>query len=120
MINGPAIIGDDCEIHPNVCIEAGTSLGARVTVEPFTYLKNSIVMSDTYIGAQSRVVDSIIGEGCSLEQVGTSSYGFGAVIGDRTTVGAFTRLRGAVIGNNVDIDGGRLIETEIPNDTRVI
>ena len=120
VINGPAIIGDDCEIHPNVCIEAGTSLGARVTVEPFTYLKNSIVMSDTHIGAQSRVVDSIIGEGCSLEHVGTSSYGFGAVIGDRTTVGAFTRLRGAVIGNNVDIDGGRLIETEIPNDTRVM
>lgn len=120
VINGPAIIGDDCVIHPNVCIEAGTSLGTGVEVEPFTYLKNSIVMSGTVIGAQSRIVDSVVGEGCSLEQVGTASYGFGAVIGDRTTIGAFTRLRGAIIGNNVEIDGGRLIETEIPNDTRVM
>ena len=120
VITGPAVIGDGCIIHPNVCIEAGTALGARVEVEPFTYLKNSIVMKDTRIGAQSRIVDSIIGEGCSLEQVSTASYSFGAVIGDRTTIGAFTRLRGAVIGNNVEIDGGKLIETEIPSDTRVM
>ena len=120
VITGPAVIGDGCMIHANVCIEPGTALGARVEVEPFTYLKNSIVMKDTRIGAQSRIVDSIIGEGCSLEQVSTVSYSFGAVIGDRTTVGAFTRLRGAVIGNNVEIDGGKLIETEIPSDTRVM
>ncbi len=120
VITGPAVLGDGCVIHPNVCIEAGTSLGARVEVEPFTYLKNSIVMQDTRIGAQSRIVDSIIGEGCSLEQTSTASYSFGTVIGDRTTVGAFTCLRGAIIGNNVEIDGGKLIETEIPSSTRVM
>lgn len=120
VITGPAILGDGCVIHPNVCIEPGTALGARVEVEPFTYLKNSIVMKDTRIGAQSRIVDSVIGEGCSLEQTSTASYSFGTVIGDRTNVGAFTRLKGAVIGNNVEIDGGKLIETEIPSDTRVM
>ena len=120
VITGPAVLGDGCIIHPNVCIEAGTSLGARVEVEPFTYLKNSVIMQDTKIGAQSRIVDSIIGEGCSLDQTSTASYSFGTIIGDRTTVGAFTRLKGAVIGNNVEIDGGKLIETEIPSDTRVM
>ncbi|MBO5432089.1 nucleotidyl transferase, partial [Methanocorpusculum sp.] len=49
-----------------------------------------------------------------------ASYSFGTIIGDRTTVGAFTRFKGAVIGNNVEIDGGKLIETEIPSDTRVM
>lgn len=120
VIHGPAVIGDGCVIHANVCIEPGTALGSRVEIEPFTYLKNSIVMSDTLIGAQSRIVDSIIGEGCTLEMVSTSSRGFGSVVGDRTSIGAFTHLCGAIIGNNVEIDGGKVIDSEIPSDTRVM
>ena len=120
VINGPVIIGDGCMIHANVCIEPGTALGSRVEIEPFTYLKNSIVMSDTLIGAQSRIVDSIIGEGCTLEMVSTSSSGVGSVVGDRTSIGAFTHLCGAIIGNNVEIDGGKVIDSEIPSDTRVM
>ncbi|MDO5846492.1 MAG: sugar phosphate nucleotidyltransferase [Methanocorpusculum sp.] len=121
VITGPVIIGDDCIIGPNVCIGEGTSLGDRVKIEPFTYLKNSIIMNDCHIGAQSRITDSVLGDGCILHQTATTTVdGVGAVVGDRATINAFTILRGAVVGNNVTIDGGRLIEKEIPDNTRVM
>ena len=119
VITGPAYIGDDCIIHPNVCVGPGTSLGSRV-VEPFTYITNSILMNDCFVGAQSRISDSIIGEGCVIHQAATVSEDFGAVIGDRTTIGAFTRLKCCLIGNNVSLDGGRLIDSDIPDNTRVM
>ncbi len=120
VITGPVVIGDNCVIGPNVCISEGTSIGSRVRIEPFTYVKNSIIMADCIIDAQSKITDSVIGEGCVIQQTATATRDFGAVIGDRASIGAFTILRGAIIGNNVTVDGGRLIECEIPDNARVI
>ena len=121
VITGPAVIGDNCRIEADVCIGPGTSLGEQVTIEPFTYITNSILMNGCFIGAQSKIADSVIGEGAVITQAVTASAdGLGAVVGDRTSVGAFTQLKGAVIGNNAVIDGGHLISGIIPDDARVI
>ncbi|HJJ45560.1 MAG TPA: DapH/DapD/GlmU-related protein, partial [Methanocorpusculum sp.] len=121
VITGPAVIGDNCRIEADVCIGPGTSLGKGITVEPFTYIANSILMDGCFIGAQSKIADSVIGEGAVITQAVTASVsGFGAAVGDRVTVGAFTQLKGAVIGNNAVIDGGRLISDTIPDDARVM
>ena len=121
VITGPAVIGDNCRIEADVCIGPGSSLGSGITVEPFTYITNSILMNDCFVGAQSKIADSVIGEGTVITQAVTASVsGFGAAVGDRTTVGAFTQLKGAVIGNNAVLDGGRIISGIIPDDARVI
>jgi glucose-1-phosphate thymidylyltransferase len=133
-IAGPVIIGDDCDIGPGSCILSGTSIGSRVTVEPFTVLGNSLIMDDTSIGSHSRIRDAIIGEGCRIADhastLTTSSLfqiegkvqkaGFGAVLGDRVTTAPFTVLRTCIVGNGVTIREGRTITDIVPDATLVM
>lgn len=121
VIEGPAVIGNGCRIEPNVYIGRSTSIGSGVSVEPFTFIKNSVIMDNSSVGSHSRVADSVIGEGCVLkDHVSTVNTGVGAVLGDRVSVGPFTVLKGCSIGDNVNILGGRFIERDIPEDSRVI
>jgi UDP-N-acetylglucosamine diphosphorylase/glucosamine-1-phosphate N-acetyltransferase len=120
VISGPAIIGSDCEIGPNCCIMPNTCLGSRVKVEPFTCIGNSLIMDDTSIGSHSRIVDTVIGQGCRLSNhttIVTSARfmdiegmvikpEFGAILGDQVNSGPFTILKNCIMGNNVSIEGG--------------
>ena len=116
VISGPAIIGEDCRIGSNVSIGAGTSIGSRVKIEPFTYVENSIMMSDCMIGSHSRVVDTVMGYGCiCANHLSTVSGDYGAIIGDRVTIGPFTLIKEGIIGNNAVIEGGKIVEKEIPD-----
>ncbi|HDN65033.1 MAG TPA: glucose-1-phosphate thymidylyltransferase, partial [Methanosarcinales archaeon] len=66
-IKGPVIIGRDCEICPNVVIAPSTAIGDNVTIEPFTYIRNSVILDNTYIGSGSTIKNSIIGENNIIE-----------------------------------------------------
>lgn len=121
VISGPVIIGEDCRIGSNVSIGAGTSIGSRVKIEPFTYVENSIMMSDCMIGSHSRVVDTVMGYGCICENhLSTVSGDYGAIIGDRVTIGPFTLIKEGIIGNNAVIEGGKIVEKEIPDNALVM
>ncbi|HJJ42332.1 MAG TPA: sugar phosphate nucleotidyltransferase [Methanocorpusculum sp.] len=121
VITGPVSIGDDCIIDSNVCIGPGTSIASRVKIEPFTYIENSIIMNDCAVGSHSRIADTVMSEGAvCFDHVSTISDEIGAVISDRATIGPFTILNGAKIGNNAKISGGRTIKEDIPDDAMVI
>jgi len=124
VISGPVVIGENCTIGPNVCIGPDVSIGLWVTIEPFTYLKNSVIMNDCDIGSHSRVVDTIMGEGCKCRNnlaAGSTKVGeIGAVLGDRVTVGPFTVVTGGIIGNNAVVEGGKIIDKIIPDNALVI
>ncbi len=124
VICGPVIIGENCTIGPNVCIGPYVSIGLRVTIEPLTYLKNSIIMNDSDIGSHSRVVDTIMGEGCKCRDhlaAGSVKEGeIGAVLGDRVTIGPFTVVTEGIIGNNAVVEGGKIIDKIILDNTLVI
>jgi glucose-1-phosphate thymidylyltransferase len=121
-------------IGPNCCILPNTSIGSRVTIEPFTSLGNAIVMDDTSIGSHSRIVDTVIGERCVLgDHTSTSTTegildiegaatraAFGAVIGDGVKSGAFTILRNCIIGNNATIEGNAQIVSQIIKDNALV
>jgi len=112
-----------------------TSLGSRVKVEPFTFVGNSLIMDDTTIGSHSRIIDTITGQGCRLEDHTTTSVSaklmniegsvikpeFGAVLGDQVTSGPFTTFKNCIVGNNVTIEGGsRIISRILPDESTVI
>jgi UDP-N-acetylglucosamine diphosphorylase / glucose-1-phosphate thymidylyltransferase / UDP-N-acetylgalactosamine diphosphorylase / glucosamine-1-phosphate N-acetyltransferase / galactosamine-1-phosphate N-acetyltransferase len=135
VITGPVVIGNDCTIGPNCCILPNTSIGSRVTIEPFTMIGNSLVMDDTSIGSHSRIVDTIIGERCTLADHSSASKlsglleiegmaifsEFGAILGDTVTSGPFSTYRNSILGNNVTIEGqGNLTSRIIPDGSTVI
>jgi UDP-N-acetylglucosamine diphosphorylase / glucose-1-phosphate thymidylyltransferase / UDP-N-acetylgalactosamine diphosphorylase / glucosamine-1-phosphate N-acetyltransferase / galactosamine-1-phosphate N-acetyltransferase len=135
VITGPVVIGNDCNIGPNCCILPNTSIGSRVTLEPFTMIGNAVVMDDTSIGSHSRIVDTIIGERCTLADhssaskisglldiEGTAIFSeFGAILGDSVISGPFSTYRNTILGNNVTIGSrGNLTSKLIPDGSTVI
>lgn len=124
VIEGPVVIGGGCNIGAHVCIGPNTTLGERVTIEPFTYISQSIVMNDCSIGSHSRIVESVIGEGCSISDhfatLTSDGHQHGAIIGDRAKIGPFTIVASAVIGNSAEVCGNKRIDVMIPDNSLVM
>jgi UDP-N-acetylglucosamine diphosphorylase / glucose-1-phosphate thymidylyltransferase / UDP-N-acetylgalactosamine diphosphorylase / glucosamine-1-phosphate N-acetyltransferase / galactosamine-1-phosphate N-acetyltransferase len=135
VVTGPVVIGNDCTIGPNCVILPNTSIGSRVTVEPFTVTGDTIIMDDTIIGSHTRIIDTVIGERCTLADHTSVSTAaglldvegciirseFGAVLGDNITSGPFTKYQNCVVGNNVTIEGQESISSRtVPDGSMVI
>lgn len=134
VIQGPVVIGEDCEIGPGAVIMPQTSIGSRVKIEPFTYLKDSLIMDDVTVGSHSRIVSAVFGQGCILGDHtttypkeaffevggGVTKSEFGAVLGDGVRAAPFTTFKNCVAGNNVSIEEGRVVVGLIEDGTRVI
>src|SRR5512136_1681354 len=65
-IVGPAVIGESCEIGPNVCIFPSTSIGNNTMIHPFSEVRSSIIMDDVHIASNSHISRSVIGKGCVI------------------------------------------------------
>lgn len=65
-IEGPVIIGRNCDIGPNCYIRPYTSIGDDVRIGNAVEIKNSIIMKGTSIGHLSYAGDSIVGERCNF------------------------------------------------------
>ncbi|PXF61441.1 MAG: glucose-1-phosphate thymidylyltransferase [Candidatus Methanogaster sp.] len=130
-IKGPVIIGRDCEIGPNVVIAPSTSIGDNVTIEPFTYVRNSVILDNTYIGSGSTIKNSIIGENnlikshfitesgknpiVELEGMLNHADELGTVLGDGNRVGCnISTAAGTLIGTECRIETGAVIRKQIP------
>jgi len=59
-IRGPAILGEHCEIGPNVYIGPYASIGSDVTIRN-SEVENSIIMDGAHIECGKRIIDSLIG-----------------------------------------------------------
>ncbi len=130
-IKGPAIIGRDCEIGPNVVIAPSTSIGDNVTIEPFTYIRNSVILDNTYVGSGSTIKNSIIGENNLIESHFITESGnnlmielegvlhhadeLGTVLGDGNRVGCnVSTAAGTLVGTECRIETGAVIRKQIP------
>ncbi len=135
VITGPVVIGNDCTIGPNCCIMPDTSIGSRVTLDPFTFIGDTIIMDDTAIGSHSRIIDTVVGERCTLADHTSVSTAaglmdiegctirseFGAILGDNMASGPFTAYKNCIVGNNVTIEGQESISSRtIPDGSMVI
>jgi UDP-N-acetylglucosamine diphosphorylase/glucosamine-1-phosphate N-acetyltransferase len=133
-ILGPVVVGDDCDIGANCVIMPETSIGARVQVEPFTMIGQSVVLDDVSIGSHSRIMEAVIGTGSHLgdhattfptktifsierEMIGAK---FGAIIGDQTRSAPFCIFRNCIVGNDVVIDDGKTIYGDIPDGAKIL
>ncbi|MCK5562151.1 MAG: NTP transferase domain-containing protein [Thermoplasmata archaeon] len=135
-IVGPVIIGKGCEIGPNACIYPSTSIGDNVTIEPFTELKNDVIMNDVRIGSSSMISHSVIGSGTNLGSnfVAESSVEevqlkdtlqelrhIGTIIGENCVIGHnVVALPGTVIGANCKVASLKALKENIRDNSIVV
>jgi len=99
-IVGPVVIGDNCDIGPNVCILPATSISDNVTISPFTEIRNSVIGDDVNIGPSCIIQDSVIDKGCVIK-------------------GHFTASTGVIVGNYSQIQALKLISGRLPDRSLV-
>jgi glucose-1-phosphate thymidylyltransferase len=123
VIYGPAVIGPGAEIGSHCAIGPFVSMGDRSKIDPFTLIRHSLLMEDVQVGSHSRVTEAVIGEGSAfgdhttvepgvplVEIEGTLIRGrFGCIVGDHVRADPLCIFQGAIVGNDVQIRGGKMI-----------
>ncbi|MBI4303323.1 MAG: NTP transferase domain-containing protein [Chloroflexi bacterium] len=133
-IVGPVVIGENCDIGPNVCIMPSTSIGNNVSISPFTQVENSVIGDDVNIGAASIIQDSVIDKGCVMKGHFTACSGeaevrvddeyhqvnIGAMLGVRCNLGnSVVAQPGVIVGNYSQIQAMKLIGGRLPDRSTV-
>ncbi len=134
-IYGPVLIGDGCDIGPNVTIFPSTSIGNSVTIEPYTMVKNSVLMSNCSIGAHSYLSHCVLGYGVKsqshLMAPGAEAYvnisdeffkvpHIGSILGEDTSFGTGVAIEpGTVVGAGCKVSSGSRITRNLPNRSLV-
>ena len=89
-IEGPVVIGKNCDIGSGCKIGPYVEIGNSVRLVENVVLENSVVMNNTTISNNAVLRDSIIGEFCQIGPSCTASgndTSFGVVIGDHSKIG---------------------------------
>ena len=93
-------------------IDAGVAIGRDTVIYPFTWIEGQTVIGeDCRIGPNTRIADSVIGNGVTLHFV----YGHECNVDDGATVGPYVHLRpaaklaaGVKVGNFVEIKNSQV------------
>ena len=132
-IVGPVVIGDNCDIGPNVVILPSTSVGNNVSIASFSYIKNSILMNDTRVSTHSNISNSVVGSNVTTGPNFITEEGeelhiilgnelheaekLGTVIGDDTDIGGNVLVRaGKMVSSNCRISSGKTISEDVPTN----
>jgi len=134
-IVGPVVIGENCEIGPNVCLLPATSIGDNVVISPFTEIKNSVIGSDVNIGTGCIIQDSVIDRGCIIRGHFTACSGeadvkvddehhmvnIGAMLGEGCSLGnSVVAQPGVIVGNHSQVQALKLISGRLPDRSLVV
>jgi glucose-1-phosphate thymidylyltransferase len=86
VVRGPAVIGENCKIGPSAYIGPYTAIGDRCTLT-MAEVDDSIVMDDTVIDVERKLVRSMVGKGTRiLNSNGLLPKGQRLVVGENTTI----------------------------------
>ncbi|MFQ5996003.1 MAG: bifunctional sugar-1-phosphate nucleotidylyltransferase/acetyltransferase [Dehalococcoidales bacterium] len=133
-IAGPVVIGDSCDVGPNVCILPATSIGNNVVISPFTAIKNSVIGDDVNIGPGCTMEDSVIDKGCIIKGHFTACSGqaevsinherhlvaVGAMLGESCSLGNSVAAQpGVIVGNYSQVQPLKLISGRLPDQSLV-
>lgn len=66
VVRGPVSIGENVRITADTYVGPYTSIGARSTVEG-AHVENTVVVGDATISTRVKIVDSLIGEGATID-----------------------------------------------------
>jgi len=117
VIEGPAVIGDNCRIEAGARLGEYSVLGTNVKVREQVHLQRTVVHDNTYLGEQVRLGGTVIGRACDLRRGVRCEEG--VVLGDECFVG-----EDAVVGAGVKVypfktvEAGAIINSSIVWESR--
>ncbi|MBA7646099.1 UTP--glucose-1-phosphate uridylyltransferase [subsurface metagenome] len=132
-IVGPVVIGNNCDIGPNVCILPATSIGDNVVISSFSNVKNSVIGNDVNIGPGCIIQDSVIDSGCIIKGHFTAYSGeadvkvdehrlvnIGAMLGEGCNLGNNVVAQpGVILGNYCQVQALKLLSGRLPDKSLV-
>ncbi len=133
-IVGPVVIGNNCDIGPNVCILPATSIGDNVVISPFSNVKNSVISDDISIGPSCIIQDSVIDKGCVIKGHFTACsdqadvevddehhlVNIGAMLGEGCSLGNNVVAQpGVIVGNHCQVQALKLLSGRLPDKSLV-
>jgi mannose-1-phosphate guanylyltransferase / phosphomannomutase len=104
VVEGPAIIGDNCSVGPGAVLGEYTTLGANVRLAEGVQIRRSVVADNGSLGPGARVEGAVIGRNCDLRRGARCEPG--AVLGEGCLIGA-----DAVIRSDVKVYPFKTVET---------
>lgn len=133
-IVGPVVIGNNCDIGPNVCILPSTSIGDNVVISSFCNIKNSVIGNDVNIGPGCIIQDSVIDSGCIIKGHFTAYSGqtdvkvnedrpvnIGVMLGEGCNLGSNVVAQpGVILGNYCQVQALKILSGRLPDKSLVI
>ncbi|NHJ38712.1 MAG: hypothetical protein FK731_01675 [Asgard group archaeon] len=138
-LEGPLVIGENCDIGPNCYLRKGVSLGKEVRIGNACEVKNTIVFEGTHLAHLSYVGDSIIGSNCNFgagtitgnlrlddqtikievdsKVMSSKRRKLGVIMGDnvKTAINTYF-MPGVIVGNNSAIGTGVIVNRNIESE----
>jgi glucose-1-phosphate thymidylyltransferase len=127
---GPISIGSGCDIGPSVSVFPSTSIGDNVTIDPFTVIRNSLIMTDCSIGSHSLLSQSVLGYGVkirshlmassadayvNLEEEFYKVPNIGTLVGEDCSMGSGISIEpGTILGPKCKVMSGSRVTRNVP------
>ncbi|MBL8775732.1 MAG: NTP transferase domain-containing protein [Acidimicrobiales bacterium] len=117
ILEGPAVIGENCRIEAGARLGEYAVLGNNVKVREQVELQRVVIHDNTYLGEQCRIGGTVVGRACDLRRGVRCEEG--VVLGDECFVG-----ENAVVGAGVKVypfktvEAGAIINTSIVWESR--
>jgi len=132
-IVGPVVIGNNCDIGPNVCILPATSIGDNIVISSFSNVKNSAIGNDVTIGPGCIIQDSVIDNGCIIKGHFTAYSGetdikinehrpvnIGAMLGEGCNLSNNVSAQpGVILGNYCQVQSLKVLNGRLPDKSLV-
>ena len=84
-LRGPCFVGNYAKIDPSGQVGPYSVLGNNIVVKPGAEVRNSVVDSNTYIGAAAKVFGAIVGKNCDVKP--GAYLAEGVAVGDECVIG---------------------------------
>jgi NDP-sugar pyrophosphorylase family protein len=90
QLRGPVAIGPDCEVEAGATVGPGAVLGAGTRVRAGAQIDTAVLWEAVDVGAQAHLSGCLVGRGVAIGD--HARVPPGAVLGDGTRLGAYSRL----------------------------
>src|SRR5436305_1168487 len=113
VVEGPAVIGENCRVEAGARLGEYTVLGGNVRVREGADLERVVVHDNTYLGQNARLRGTVVGRACDLRTNVRCEEG--VVLGDECFVGD-----NAVLGAGVKVYPFKTVETSAVVNSSIV